>query len=161
MQIRMPQVRLIGENGEMIGIVDNKVAQEMAINAGKDLVEINEDQRPPVCRIIDYGKFCYEQQKREKEQKKLSKQATIKEVQFSPNVESNDIKTKTRQIKEFLRDGHKVRITMRFKGRDLQHTDLGKNVFDTIVASLLDVAKAEQRTEFDGKNMAVTIAGLK
>ena len=157
MMIRLPQVRLIGENGEMVGIVDNRVAQEMALSAGKDLVEINANQRPPICKIMDYGKFCYDQQKKEKEQKRLNKQSQIKEVQFSPNVETNDIKTKTRQIREFLEDGHKVRITMRFRGRDLQHTDLGRNVFETIVSSLLDVAKAEQRTEFDGKNMAVTI----
>lgn len=161
MMIRLPQVRLIGENGEMVGIVDNRVAQEMALSAGKDLVEINANQRPPICKIMDYGKFCYDQQKKEKEQKRLNKQSQIKEVQFSPNVETNDIKTKTRQIREFLEDGHKVRITMRFRGRDLQHTDLGRNVFETIVSSLLDVAKAEQRTEFDGKNMAVTITGLK
>jgi translation initiation factor IF-3 len=142
----------------MIGVVDNKVAQEMALQAGKDLVEINENQRPPICKIMDYGKFCYEQQKREKEQKKLNKQAAVKEVQFSPNVESNDVNTKTRQIREFLGEGHKVRITMRFKGRDLQHTDLGKAVFDKIVSDFSDVSKIEQKTEFDGKNLAVIIS---
>lgn len=158
MLIRLPQVRLIGENGEMIGIVDNKVAQEMALRAGKDLVEINANQRPPICKIMDYGKFCYEQQKKEKEQKRLNKQTQIKEVQFSPNVETNDINTKTRQVREFIEDGNKVRITMRFKGRDLQHTDLGRQVFDSLIEGLSDVSKIEQKTEFDGKNLSVTIS---
>lgn len=156
-QIRVPNVRLIDETGKMLGVIYNKDAQNIAIEKGLDLVEINPSQNPPICKLMNYGKFKYETEKKEKEIKKASKVLPVKEVQFSPNVEQNDVLIKTRKIREFIGDGHKVRITMRFKGRDLQHIDLGRNIFNGIVESLSDITKTEQNTDFNGNTLAVLI----
>lgn len=160
-QIRVPSVRLIDENGRMVGIVSNNEAQRRAQDAGLDLVEFDPNQRPPICKIINFGKFKYDSEKKEKEARKMSKVLPIKEVQFSPNVDTNDVKIKTRKIREFLNDGHKVKITMRFKGRDLAHVDIGKNTFETIIGGISDVSKIENKTEFTGNTLIVLISPLK
>lgn len=156
-QIRIPSVRLLDENGKMIGIVSSYEALKQAQDKGLDLVEIDPNQRPPICKIMNFGKYQYDEAKKKKEIKKASKVLPVKEMQFGPNVEQNDINVKTKQIREFLSEGHKVRLVMKFRGRDLQHTDLGRKVFNGIVESLSDVSKTEQSQEFDGRNLAVTV----
>ena len=160
-QIRVPNVRLIDETGRMLGIVTNNDAQHKAQEAGLDLVEIDPNQRPPICKIINYGKFKYESEKKEKEARKISKMLPVKEIQFSPNVDTNDVNIKTKKIRDFIADGHKVKITMRFKGRDLAHVDLGRKTFENIVSSLGDISKTENKTEFTGNTLMVLIAPMK
>lgn len=160
-QIRIPTVRLIDQNGKMVGIVSNAEAQNKAQMAGLDLVEIDPNQRPPLCKVMNYGKFKYEAEKKEKEAKKMAKTLAVKEIQFSPNVEANDISIKTRKIREFIEEGHKVKITMRFKGRDLAHVDLGKKTFETIVSGIGDVSRVENKTEFTGNTLMVLVVPLK
>jgi len=159
-QIRVPTVRLIDENGKMIGIVSNNDAQKMAQNKNLDLVEIDGNQKPPICKIMNFGKFKYETEKKEREIKKASKVLPVKEIQFSPNVEENDVSIKTRKIREFIGDGHKVKISMRFKGRDIQHVDLGRKRFQSIIETLSDICKVEQITDFNG-NTLTTLLGKK
>lgn len=160
-QIRIPTVRLIDQNGKMVGIVSNNEAQNKAQMAGMDLVEIDPNQRPPICKIMDFGKFKYEVEKKEKEARKMAKTLAVKEVQFSPNVDTNDVNIKTRKIREFIGEGHKVKITMRFKGRDLAHVDLGRKTFEAIVSGIGDVTKVENKTEFNGNTLMVLVSPLK
>lgn len=160
-QIRFPTVRLIDEKGTMIGIVNNNEALIMAQNKGLDLVEIDQNQRPPICKIMDYGKYKYQEEKKQKELRKLNKPSLTKEIQFSPNVDVNDALIKTRKIREFIEDGNKVKIAMRFKGRDLAHVDLGRKTFDDILDGLKDVSKIETKTEFTGNTLMAVIAPLK
>lgn len=157
-QIRVPTVRLIDEAGSMVGIVSNNDAQNRARDANMDLVEIDPNQRPPLCKIMSYGKFKYESEKKEKEAKKASKVLPVKEIQFSPNVDKNDIEIKSRKVREFISDGHKVRLTMRFRGRDIQHIDIGRERFNSIVNSLSDVCKIEQDVNLNSNTLAILLA---
>lgn len=157
-QIRVPTVRLIDETGRMVGVVSNNDAQHRAQDAGMDLVEIDPNQRPPICKIINFGKFKYESEKKEKEAKKASKTLPVKEIQFSPNVDKNDVEIKSRKIREFIRDGHKVRLTMRFRGRDIQHIDIGRQRFSEIVDSLFDVCKIEQGFNLNSNTLTILLS---
>lgn len=160
-QIKFPTVRLIGQDGKPIGIFSNSDAQKMAQNNGLDLVEINANQRPPICKIMDFGKFKYETEKKEKELKKKNKVLPIKEIQFSPNVEENDVNIKIRKIREFLSDGHHVKISMRFKGRDLSHLDLGRETFNKIIGLIKNVSVIETPTEFTGNMLMLIVSPVK
>jgi len=157
-QIRIPTVRLIDETGKMLGIVSNSEAIRMAQDRELDLVEVDANQRPPICKIMDYGKFMYETAKKEKEARKAGKTLPVKEIQFSPSVDVNDMQIKTRKIREFLEEGHKVRLTMRFRGREMQHTEIGKGLFKSLLTSLEDVSKIEQSTEFTGNTLSSLIS---
>lgn len=157
-QIRVPTIRLVDEDGKQLGVFANYEAQRIASERGKDLVEISPNQYPPICKIMDYGKFKYDSAKKEKDARKASKVLPVKEIQFSPNVETHDVQVKSKQIRDFINDGHKVRITMRFKGRDLQHVDLGRKLFEKIVDDLSDVCKIEQATEFNVNSLMVLVS---
>ena len=129
-QIRDREVRLIGEDGQLIGIMSSRDAFKMAQDAGLDLVKIAPKAQPPVCKIVDYGKYRYEQARKEKEAKKKQKTMEVKEVRLSPNIDSNDLNTKINQARKFLEHGDKVKVTLRFRGRELAHT------FYYIIASI-------------------------
>lgn len=132
-QIRIPEVRLIDDNGEQRGIVSTQEALQMAIDAGLDLVEVAPNAKPPVCKILDYGKYKYEQEKKLREARKNQTQIKLKEIRMQPKIEKHDLAFKTKHVAEFLGEGNKVKVTIRFRGRELAHTELGKVVLDRVL----------------------------
>ena len=154
-QIRDKEVRLIGENGEQLGIVSAREAQKMAEEAGLDLVKIAPTAKPPVCKIVDYGKFRYEQTRKEKEAKKKQKVIDVKEIRLSPNIDTNDLNTKVSAARKFLSKGDKVKITLRFRGREMAHMNNSKHILDDIAASLSDVAVVEKAPKVEGRSMTM------
>lgn len=138
-QIRDKEVRVIGENGEMIGVMSSKEAYKLAQEAELDLIKIAPTAQPPVCKIADYGKYKYEQIRREKEARKKQKTVEIKEVRLSPNIESNDLNTKVNAARKFLEKGDKVKVTLRFRGRELAHMSSNKHILDDLQSNLLTV----------------------
>ena len=157
-QIRDKEIRLIGENGEQLGIMSSKDAMKMAIEAELDLVKIAPTAKPPVCKIIDYRKYRYEQAKREKEAKKKQKVTEVKEIRLSPNIDDNDLNTKANQAKKFLEKGDKVKVTLRFRGRELGHTSLGREVMDKFVELCEDVAVVDKRPVMEGRSLVMFLA---
>ena len=157
-RIRVPQVRLIGEDGEQLGILPTPQALEMAERGGLDLVEVAPNAEPPVCRLMDYGKFLYEQQKKEREARKNQKTVEIKEIRLTPNSDDHYIEVKTNQAREFLGEGDKVKFTVKFKGRQLAHTDLGMKMLLDIAETLRDAAVVEQRPLPEGWSYTLLIA---
>ena len=139
-QIRDREVRLIGENGELIGIMSAKEAYKLAQEAELDLVKIAPTAKPPVCKIIDYGKYKYEIARKEKEAKKKQKVIEIKEVRLSPNIEDNDLNTKVSAARKFLEKGNKVKVTLRFRGREMAHMASSKHILDDFAKMLEEVA---------------------
>ena len=135
-QIRDREIRLIGENGEQLGIMPTREAQAMADAAGLDLVKINPKAQPPVCKIIDYGKFRYEQTRREKEARKKQKTVEVKEVRMSPNIDSNDLNTKVAAARKFIEKGNKVKVSIRFRGREMAHTAASRPMMEDFAAQL-------------------------
>jgi translation initiation factor IF-3 len=154
-QIRDKEVRLIGEDGEQLGIMPAKEAQRLAEEAGLDLVKIAPTAKPPVCRIVDYGKFRYEQTRKEKEAKKKQKVIEIKEIRLSPNIDTNDLNTKINAAKKFLTKGDRVKITLRFRGREMAHMNSSKHILDDFAASLSDVAIVEKAPKVEGRSMTM------
>ncbi len=154
-QIRDKEVRLIGENGEQLGIVSAREAQKMAEEAGLDLVKIAPTAKPPVCKIVDYGKFKYEQTRKEKEAKKKQKVIDVKEIRLSPNIDTNDLNTKVSAARKFLSKGDKVKITLRFRGREMAHMNNSKHILDDIATSLSDVAVVEKAPKVEGRSMTM------
>lgn len=152
-QIRDKEVRLIGENGEQLGIVSSKEALAMAKEAELDLVKIAPTAKPPVCKIIDYGKYRYEQARREKEARKKQKTTEVKEVQLSPNIDENDLATKANMARKFITHGDRVKISLKFRGREMAHMNSGKEVLDSFYAKLEDVATVEKPAKMEGRNM--------
>jgi translation initiation factor IF-3 len=148
-RIRVPELRVISETGEQLGILPTYKALERARDLGLDLVEINPHSRPPVAKIMDYGKFKYQQQKREKESKKAQVVIKIKEVKLRPNIDQHDFETKLNQAREFLTKGNKVKLSIQFRGREVVHRDLGKKVLDRFCQELQDVAVKESETPYD------------
>ena len=144
-QIRDKEIRLIGDDGEQLGIMSAKDALKMAKEAGLDLVKIAPTAKPPVCKIVDYGKYRYEQARREKEAKKKQKTTEVKEIQLSPNIDVNDLTTKANQAHKFLEKGNKVKVALRFRGREMAHMATGKEVLDTFLEKVSDVAVVESR----------------
>ena len=135
-QIRDREVRLIGADGEQLGIVSSREAQKIADEAGLDLVKIAPNAKPPVCKVIDYGKYRYEQARKEKDAKKKQKTVELKEIRLSPNIEANDLNTKMNAAKKFLAKGNKVKITLRFRGREMAHMNASKHILDASAAVL-------------------------
>lgn len=161
-EIRSERVRVITEDGEQIGVLNIRQALDMAAEMGKDLVEISPNAEPPVCKIIDYGKFKYQQTKKEKEIKKAQHQIRVKEIKVRPNIDSNDLKTKENQLRDFILRGDKVRVTCTFRGRELLHIALGEKLIDQIVEDVSDIASVEAPAKLLGKTLsAVLMPALK
>ncbi len=154
-QIRDKEVRLIGENGEQLGIVSGKDAFMKAQEAGLDLVKVAPTAKPPVCRIVDYGKYRYEMLRKEKEAKKKQKVTEVKEIRLTPNIDSNDMVTKANSAKKFLEKGDKVKITLRFRGREMAHVGYSKKILDDFYALVEDVASLDKPTKMEGRNMTM------
>ena len=157
-QIRDREVRLIGENGELIGIMSAKEAYKLAQEAELDLVKIAPTAKPPVCKIIDYGKYKYELARKEKEAKKKQKVIEIKEVRLSPNIEDNDLNTKVSAAKKFLEKGNKVKVTLRFRGREMDHMASSKHILDDFAKMLEEVAVVEKPAKVEGRSMTLVLA---
>ncbi len=159
--IRVREVRLIGEDGKQIGIVGIREALDEAEKRGLDLVEISPNAVPPVCKIIDYGKYNYEQQKREKISKKKQHVITVKEVRFRPHTDTHDIETKVRKIREFIDDGDRVKLSVMFRGREMAHQEIGMNTIQRVIALLEDVAKVEKAPIQEGRFITAYLAAKK
>ena len=157
-QIRDKEIRLVGEDGEQLGIMSAKDALKMAKEAGLDLVKIAPTAKPPVCKIVDYGKYRYEQARREKEAKKKQKVTEVKEIHLSPNIDVNDLTTKANQARKFLEKGNKVKVALRFRGREMAHMATGKEVLDTFLEKVSDVAVVEKPAKLEGRNMIMVLA---
>ncbi len=157
-RIRAREVRLIGEDGSQIGIVSLHEAQSRADELGVDLVEVAPNATPPVCRLMDYGKFRYEQSKKEREARKNQRQTDLKEVRLKPKTGEHDLGVKARQARRFLQAGDKVKFTVRFRGRELAHTDVGREMLDEIVEQLRDIAVIEQKPMMESRAMTVVLA---
>ena len=160
-QIRDKEVRLIGADGEMIGVVSAKEAQQIADEAGLDLVKISPNAKPPVCKVIDYGKFRYEQSRKEKDAKKKQKIVELKEIRLSPNIEANDLNTKMNAAKKFLSKGDKVKITWRFRGREMAHMNASKHILDDFAEALADIAVVEKAPKVEGRSISLVLAEKK
>ena len=156
-QIRDREVRLIGEDGEQLGIMSAREALKIAQEAELDLVKIAPAAKPPVCKIIDYGKFRYEQSRKEKEAKKKQKTVEIKEVRLSPNIDTNDLNTKVNNARKFISKGNKVKITLRFRGREMAHVQQSKHILDDVAQMLADVAVVEKPAKLEGRNMSMVL----
>ncbi len=157
-QIRDKEIRLVGEDGEQLGIMSAKDALKMAKEANLDLVKIAPTAKPPVCKIVDYGKYRYEQARREKEAKKKQKTTEVKEIQLSPNIDVNDLTTKANQARKFLEKGNKVKVALRFRGREMAHMATGKEVLDTFLEKVSDVAVVEKPAKLEGRSMIMVLA---
>ena len=157
-QIRDREVRLIGENGEQLGIMSAKDAYKLAKEAELDLVKIAPGAKPPVCKIIDYGKYRYEMARKEKEAKKKQKTMEVKEVRLSPNIDVNDLNTKANHARKFLGKGDKVKVTLRFRGREMAHMSSSKHVLDDFADMLKDIAVVEKAPKVEGRSMTMFLA---
>lgn len=157
-QIRDREVRLVGENGEQLGLMSARDAQEKAREAGLDLVKIAPRATPPVCKIIDYGKYRFEQTKREKEAKKNQRVVEIKEIRLSLNIDTHDFDTKKNHATRFLGEGNKVKVSIRFRGREMGHPELGADIMKRFAEALADVANVEKPAKLEGRNMLMFLA---
>jgi len=160
-EIRAREVRLVSSEGEQLGIVSNKEALQIAAEKSMDLVEIAPTAKPPVCKIMDYGKYKYEQAKRDKEARKKQKIVEIKEVKLRPNIEDHDFDTKTRNAQRFLRDGDKVKVTIMFRGREITHSENGKVLCLRMAAVLSGESTVEREPKVEGRNMVMILAPIK
>lgn len=156
--IKSQTVRLIDAEGEQVGVVHIREAIEMAESAGLDLVEISPNAEPPVCKILDFGKFKYESQKRKAEQKKKQKVIEIKEIKLRPNIDDNDYEVKMRSLRRFIEEGNKVKVTLRFRGRELAHQELGMDVLNRVREDFADITKVEQFPKMEGRQMTMVMA---
>jgi len=160
-EITVKEVRLVGLEGEQIGVVSIREALEVAEEAGVDLVEISPNAEPPVCRVMDYGKFIFEKSKQQKEQKKKQKQIQIKEIKFRPGTDEGDYQVKLRSLKKFLEAGDKAKITLRFRGREMAHTDLALELLNRIKADLQDLSQVESfPNRVEGRQMVMMLAPI-
>ena len=160
-EIKVPEVRLIGANNEQLGVMKIEAAREYADDNNVDLVLIAPTATPPVCRAIDYGKFCFERDKREKEAKKKQVIVKVKEVQLSCRIEQHDFDTRVNQAKKFLAEGNKVKAVVRFKGREMAHTDLGRDVILKFQEALSGIGNAEKKPILEGRYMSITLSPVK
>ncbi len=156
-QIRDREVRLIGEDGEQLGIMSAREAMKIAMEAELDLVKIAPAAKPPVCKIIDYGKYKYEQTRKEKEAKKKQRTVEIKEVRLSPNIDTNDLNTKVNNAKKFISKGNKVKVTLRFRGREMAHVQQSRHILDDFAEMLSDIAVVEKAAKLEGRNMSMVL----
>jgi translation initiation factor IF-3 len=157
----VPEVRLIGEEGEQIGVVTIRAALQMAEEAGVDLVEIAPLAKPPVCRVMDYGKFKYHEAKKQHEAKLKQKQVQVKEIKLRPGTDENDYQIKLRNMTRFLEDEDKVKVTLRFRGREMAHQEIGMRQLERIKADLLELAQVEQMPKMEGRQMVMMLAPKK
>jgi len=156
-EIRVPEVRLLIEGEEPI-VVPTKDALRSAVERGLDLVEISPNAKPPVCKVMNYGKYCFEQSKRAKEAKKNQRVTQLKEVKVRPNIEEHDFDTKVKSAERFLKDGDKVKVTVMFRGREITHPDLGKALCDRMIERLSEIAVMERVPKVEGRNMIAIFA---
>jgi translation initiation factor IF-3 len=154
-QIRDKEVRVIGEDGEQLGIMSAAEAQKIADEAGLDLVKIAPTAKPPVCKIVDYGKFKYEQARKEKEAKKKQKTIEVKEIRMSPNIDTNDLNTKIAAARKFLEKGDRVKVTIRFRGRELAHMNDNKYILDDFAKALEDISVVEKPAKVEGRTLTM------
>ena len=157
-QIRDKEVRVIGESGEQLGIMSSREALQLAEEAGVDLVKIAPTAKPPVCKIVDYGKYRYELARKEKEARKKQKVIEIKEIRLSPNIDTNDLNTKINAAKKFLTKGDRVKVTLRFRGREMAHMASSKHILDDFAQSLADVAVVEKAPKIEGRSIGMVLA---
>lgn len=157
-EIKVPSIRLVDADGEMVGVVSVQEGLEMAEEVGLDLVEVSPAADPPVCKILDYGKFKYAEQKKRNEARKKQKVIEIKELKMRPGIEEHDYQTKMRSMFRFLDEGDKVKVTIRFRGREMAHQDLGVRVLDRIQQDVGEIAKVEQTPRTEGRMMTMVIA---
>jgi translation initiation factor IF-3 len=157
-EIRVREVRVVSSTGEQLGIMQTRDALRTAMEQQLDLVEVAPTAKPPVCRIMDFGKFKYEQQKRDKEAKKKQKVVTVKEVKLRPNIEEHDFNVKLKNAQRFLEDGDKVKVTIMFRGRELSHPELGKQILVKMANILKDMVTVEREPKLEGKNMIMILA---
>lgn len=148
---------MIDQDGEQLGIMSVREALEKAEETGLDLVKIAPKAKPPVCKIVDYGKFRYEQTRREKEAKKKQKTVEIKEIRLSPNIGTNDLNTKASNARKFLSKGNRVKVTVRFRGREMAHTQNGRAILDTFAETLSDISQVEKEPKMEGRNMSMVL----
>jgi translation initiation factor IF-3 len=160
-RIRANEIRLIGADGENVGVVTPEKARELAAEAGLDLVEISPNASPPVCKIMDFGKFKYEQQKRESEARKKQKTIEVKEVKFRPNTDIHDYDVKMRNVVRFLENGDKVKVTLRFRGREMAHQDLGRRLLERVADDIQELGKVENMPRMEGRQMVMMIGPAK
>lgn len=154
-QIRDKEVRLIGENGEQLGVVAVTDAMKMAEDAGMDLVKIAPTAKPPVCKIVDYGKFKYEQIRKDKEARKKQRTIEIKEIRLSPNIDTNDLNTKISAAKKFLSKGDRVKVTLRFRGREMAHMQNSRHILEDFAKEVSDIAVIEKAPKVEGRTMTM------
>ena len=159
-RIRAPEIRLIGADGENVGVVPPSKGMELAAAAGLDLVEISPNAIPPVCKVMDFGKFKYEQQKREAEARKKQKIIEVKEVKMRPGTDSHDFERKVKDAIKFLENGDKVKITLRFRGREMAHQDLGRDMLERVVERIEGIGKIESMPKMEGRQMVMMINPL-
>ncbi len=157
-QIRDKEVRVIGEDGEQLGIMSSREALKLAEEAGVDLVKIAPTAKPPVCKIVDYGKFKYEQTRKEKEARKKQKVVEIKEIRLSPNIDTNDLNTKINAARKFIGKGDRVKITLRFRGREMAHMNTSKHILDDFAEALSDIAVVDKAPKVEGRSMTMFLA---
>ena len=157
-QIRDKEVRLIGADGEQLGIMSAREAYKLAQEAELDLVKIAPGAKPPVCKIIDYGKYRYELARKEKEARKKQKTVELKEVRLSPNIDINDLNTKMNAARKFISKGNKVKVTLRFRGREMAHVQASKHILDDFAEALADIAVVEKAPKLEGRSMGMVLA---
>ncbi len=155
--ITADKVRLVDEDGEMRGVYATSKALELAEEAGLDLVEVSPNADPPVCKILDYGKYKYEQQKKANEARKKQKTVELKEVKITPRIEKNDYDVKMRNARRFLEDGNKVKVSMRFRGREMAHQEIGRELFEKMQKELVELCVVELQPKFEGRQMIMIL----
>ena len=154
-EIRDKEIRVIGNDGAQLGIMSAAQANEMAEEQGLDLVKISPNATPPVCKIMDYSKFCYDQKKREKDARKNQKVVEIKEIRMSPSIDTNDFNTKVKNAQKFLKDGNRVKVSVRFRGREMAHTNLGEKLLMEFAEACAEVSTMEKNPKLEGRFMAM------
>jgi translation initiation factor IF-3 len=160
-QIRDREVRVVGENGEQLGIMSPRDAMRLAEEGGVDLVKIAPTAKPPVCKLVDYGKFKYEQTRKDKEAKKKQRIIEIKEIRLSPNIDDNDLNTKIGAARKFLTKGNKVKVTLRFRGREMAHMNQSRHILEDFAKSVADLAVVEKLPKVEGRSMTMYLTDKK
>ena len=159
--INHPEVRVIGADGEQVGVLKTEQALEMAQEAGLDLVEVSPNADPPVCRVMDYGKYKFEANKKQQAAKKKQKQIQVKEIKFRPRTEEGDYNTKVRKLREFLEKGDKAKVTLRYRGREFAHQELGLELLKRVAADLEEISTVEQMPKMEGRQMVMMLSPKK
>ncbi len=160
-QIRENEVRVISQDGQQLGIMSSAEALKIAMNAELDLILIAPQAKPPVCRIMDYSKYRYEQTRKERDAKKKQRTVEVKEIRFSPNIDTNDLNTKSNNARKFLEKGNRVKVTLRFRGREMAHVNATKGVLDEFAQTLADIATVDKPAKMEGRNMSIVLAPKK